>query len=81
MTRTVLISGHRGFVGSHLARTLLAEGWEVTGVDNDGGPTDPLCDCRDFFAETTTRFDLTIHCAAVVGGAQDDQQRAAGCRG
>jgi len=66
--RTALVSGHRGFVGSHLTRALVADGWEVTGCDNDGAPADLLCDCREFFAETTTRFDLVVHCAAVVGG-------------
>ena len=28
-----LVTGVAGFIGSHLAETLLAGGWEVTGVD------------------------------------------------
>src|SRR5262245_26001911 len=32
--RTVLITGAAGFLGSHLADRLLAEGYEVVGLDN-----------------------------------------------
>jgi UDP-glucuronate 4-epimerase len=34
MTKRVLITGGAGFIGSHLADRLLAEGWSVTVVDN-----------------------------------------------
>jgi dTDP-glucose 4,6-dehydratase len=34
MKKTVLLTGAAGFVGSHLAERLLAEGFAVTGVDN-----------------------------------------------
>ena len=33
MTGKVLITGAAGFIGFHLARRMLAEGWEVTGFD------------------------------------------------
>jgi nucleoside-diphosphate-sugar epimerase len=33
MERSALVTGVAGFVGSHLAERLLAEGWHVTGVD------------------------------------------------
>ncbi|SDF37927.1 GDP-mannose 4,6-dehydratase, partial [Limimaricola pyoseonensis] len=31
--RRALITGSAGFIGYHLARRLLAEGWQVTGLD------------------------------------------------
>lgn len=59
-----LVTGHQGFVGRHMTRALLGEGYEVTGIDIAAGD-----DCRDFFAGSTTgHFDLVVHCAAVVGG-------------
>ncbi len=33
MTRRALVTGSAGFIGYHLCRRLLAEGWEVTGLD------------------------------------------------
>jgi UDP-glucuronate 4-epimerase len=36
-----LISGTAGFIGSHLCEKLLANGWEVTGVDNFNDSYDP----------------------------------------
>jgi nucleoside-diphosphate-sugar epimerase len=39
---------------------------EITGVDiKDGG-----MDCRDYFKTSTTKFDLVIHCGAIVGGRE-----------
>lgn len=34
MTAHALVTGSAGFIGSHLVDRLLAEGWNVTGVDN-----------------------------------------------
>lgn len=34
MSRSVLVTGAAGFIGSHLVDLLLDEGWSVTGVDN-----------------------------------------------
>jgi UDP-glucuronate 4-epimerase len=33
MTRHALVTGSAGFIGFHLTRRLLAEGWQVTGLD------------------------------------------------
>ena len=33
MTRTALVTGSAGFIGFHLCRRLLADGWTVTGLD------------------------------------------------
>ncbi len=33
-SRKALITGSAGFIGYHLARRLLAEGWQVVGIDN-----------------------------------------------
>jgi UDP-glucuronate 4-epimerase len=33
MTRRALVTGSAGFIGFHLTRRLLAEGWQVTGLD------------------------------------------------
>lgn len=37
----VLITGAAGFIGSHVAETLLADGWEVVGLDNFDDFYDP----------------------------------------
>lgn len=57
----VLITGHEGFVGREFCRQL--DGHEITGIDLKSGR-----DCRHFFMWDTTKFDLVVHLAAVVGG-------------
>lgn len=57
------VTGSKGFVGRHMAVALYDAGYEVVGIDSRGGR-----DCRDFFQHVDTRFDLLVHCAAVVGG-------------
>jgi nucleoside-diphosphate-sugar epimerase len=59
----VLITGYKGFVGQYFCRKYAWKGWEVSGVDIADG-----VDIRDFFKEDSTRYDLVIHLAAVVGG-------------
>lgn len=78
----VLITGHRGFVGSHLWRECVRLGYEVVGVDLDidgdswlRGGLELATDCRAFFAGTSfpsvrRTFDLVFHCAATVGGRE-----------
>lgn len=61
----ILITGHRGFVGRHMWRHLLAGGHDLTGVDIAG---DPSTDVRRFFADNDVHYDLVIHLAAIVGG-------------
>lgn len=60
----VLLTGHRGFVGRHLHAALEARGDDVTGIDLADGSGDAL----DFFRADNQRWDLAIHCAAIVGG-------------
>lgn len=57
----VLITGHAGFVGREFCRQL--DGHTLVGIDLKNGD-----DCRTFFANNDTRFDLVVHLAAVVGG-------------
>jgi nucleoside-diphosphate-sugar epimerase len=64
----VLITGHEGFVGRYFMRAL--DGHDITGVDIKSGK-----DCRDFFKESDTRFDLVIHLAAIVGGRETIEGR------
>lgn len=59
----VLLTGDRGFVGRHLRHAMEARGDSVTGIDLVNGD-----DALDFFRRDDTRFDLAIHCAAIVGG-------------
>lgn len=59
----VFLSGHRGFIGRHLHAALEARGDDVTGIDLVDGD-----DALDFFRRDDTRYDLALHCAAIVGG-------------
>lgn len=82
MKKLALVSGSEGFVGRHIVARLLADGYSVTGVDNDLRLHDPrqrgprrvgymLCqqDARVYLRDNPRlRVDLVVHCAAVVGG-------------
>ena len=63
--KSALVTGHKGLVGRHFTKRLLADGWAVYGVDIAHGASQ---DCRKLFATSDTRYDLAIHCAAIVGG-------------
>lgn len=65
MSKKVLITGHKGFVGRHFVRKLEAQGWDITGVDI---VSENPVDARDFFRKDDTHYDLVVHLAAVVGG-------------
>lgn len=62
--RRALVTGHRGFIGRHIAATLAGHGWEVHGIDltygRDAVDVFRLCDFP--------RYSLVVHCAALVGG-------------
>lgn len=69
-----LITGHKGFVGSHFYRYLSSAGWRVHGVDIIGSPG---ADARELFLDNSYQYydvvnrpnvDLVVHCAAIVGG-------------
>lgn len=59
----VLLTGSAGFVGRHLHAALGQRGDDVRTVDLIYG-----LDCLEFFRVDRTRYDLAIHCAAIVGG-------------
>lgn len=59
---TAFVTGSAGFIGRHMVARLEADSWQVTKCDVKYGN-----DCRDIF-RTNVRFDLVVHCAAVVGG-------------
>lgn len=61
----ILVTGHRGFVGRGFLRYFDGHGHDITGVDILGPSAR---DAREFFRNDTTRFDLVVHLAAVVGG-------------
>lgn len=61
-----LVTGAAGFVGSHFAAHLREQGWDVHGLDIANGPEQDVR--RWFHVRTQDRFDLVVHCAAIVGG-------------
>lgn len=61
--KTALVTGHRGFVGRHITAALVNDGYTLTGVDIAAGD-----DARDYFRNAASRYDLAVHCAAIVGG-------------
>jgi nucleoside-diphosphate-sugar epimerase len=61
----ILITGHEGFIGSHFHRRLDVPGNEVWGFDT---ARSALEDVRQIAYWNLPRFDLVIHCAAVIGG-------------
>ncbi|WP_206790995.1 NAD(P)-dependent oxidoreductase [Amycolatopsis sp. MtRt-6] len=72
----VLLTGHKGYLGTVMAPVLAAAGHEVTGLDSGlfedcllgPAPTDPaghVVDLRDVTLEHVTGFDAVIHLAAL----------------
>ena len=73
--KKIFISGVAGFLGSHLATSLLKKNYEVVGIDNFlGGEKDNIpegvkfynCDCLDFNKLNIIMKDVDVvyHCAA-----------------
>ena len=56
----VLITGHKGFIGSHVFEHLKSEGHEVRGLDKP----DDIRDFIRFLACDSIRYDVIIHLAA-----------------
>lgn len=54
----ILVTGHMGLLGRHLARTLKGQSHEVHGCDIRGGT-----DCRETFQVNNLQYDLVIHAA------------------
>ncbi len=61
----ILITGHKGFVGRNFWKALDTKKNLLFGVDIKDGE-----DCRTLFQRSSTKFDLIIHCAALVGGRE-----------
>lgn len=64
----VLLTGADGFVGRHLHQVLRDRGHQVSAIDLRPGPTVLKRDALDHFRTSDVKFDLAIHCAAIVGG-------------
>ncbi|MCX5407498.1 NAD-dependent epimerase/dehydratase family protein [Streptomyces sp. NBC_00335] len=64
----VLLTGGAGFVGRHLHRAMHDRGWQVSAIDLTFTPAVIRRDALDHFRTSDVRFDLAIHCAAIVGG-------------
>lgn len=65
VSRTALVTGAEGFVGSYMVPALERRGYDVRRLDIvHGGRQDVRVFCR----EADSKFDLVVHLAAVVGG-------------
>jgi nucleoside-diphosphate-sugar epimerase len=64
----VLITGHKGFIGSHLLKHHYEQGDDITTVDIAEKHYLTRQDARDFFRENDSKFDLVWHMAGVIGG-------------
>ncbi|MFM9589890.1 NAD-dependent epimerase/dehydratase family protein [Streptomyces scabiei] len=64
----VLLTGASGFVGRHLYQALRDRGDDVLAIDLNPTSIVDSGDALDFFRTDDQRFELAIHCAAIVGG-------------
>lgn len=70
-----LVTGSAGFLGSHFVAELQRRGWQTVCVDVASETPRRRWDALDFFRTHTGRFDLAVHCAAVVGGRETIDRR------
>lgn len=61
----ILITGHKGFVGSHFVNKLNEHDLTLIDISTNNNISQ---DAIDFFRTDNTHFDLVIHLAAIVGG-------------
>lgn len=78
----VLLTGHAGFLGQHIGRSLSAEGIEWIGLDRTPSASannQVICDVRSLPAITgqLPDFELIIHLASPVGVAETSANHAA----
>ncbi|WUH94550.1 NAD(P)-dependent oxidoreductase [Streptomyces sp. NBC_00433] len=64
----VLLTGASGFVGRRLHCALEDRDYAITAIDLQPFSGVEVQDALDFFRIDDTRYDLAIHCAAIVGG-------------
>jgi nucleoside-diphosphate-sugar epimerase len=77
----VLVTGHAGFLGQHIGRSLSAEGIEWTGLDripSVSAKKQIICDVRSLpvIAGRLPDFELIIHLASPVGVTDTSAQHA-----
>ena len=68
--KKVLITGSEGFVGKYFVKALDSEDTIITKVDIKKG-----LDCRTYFRQSDTHYDLVIHLAAIIGGRETIEGR------
>ena len=66
--RTALVTGAAGFVGRHIGQALGDADYCVTGIDLRSARGVIQMDALDLFRNHCGRYDVFIHCAAIVGG-------------
>jgi GDP-4-dehydro-6-deoxy-D-mannose reductase len=60
--KRVLITGINGFVGSHLARHLLHQGWEVVGVGRKPTPHSRIASCAIYYKTCDLADERSVQC-------------------